>query len=261
VTVHLDLAGTVARLRAAGCVFAEDEARLLHDAATSAHDLDAVVARRTAGEPLELILGWAQFCGLRIAVAPGVFVPRRRTEFLVDKAIRLAGAGDVVLDLCCGTGALGAAVIASVPVELYAVDLDPAAVQCARRNLPEARIYEGDLYEPLPASLRGRVALLLANAPYVPTDAIAMMPAEARDYEHRVALDGGSDGLDVQRRLIAGAPPWLAPEGHLLVETSTAQAEQTLALLQAGGFDARIASDEERGSTVAIARARPRTAP
>src|SRR5947207_3551405 len=123
----------VAALRAAGCVFAEDEAALLAAAAASEDELDAMVARRASGVPLEHVLGWAEFCGLRIAVDPGVFVPRRRTEFLVRQAVALVPPHAVVVDLCCGCGALGAAVAAAVPgVELHATDVDPAAVRCAR---------------------------------------------------------------------------------------------------------------------------------
>ena len=161
----------VSRLRAAGCVFAEDEARLLVSAARTPADLAAMVDRRVAGLPLEHVLGWAEFCGLRIAVDPGVFVPRRRTEFLVGQATALARPGAVVVDLCCGSGAVGAALVAALDrVELYAVDLDPTAVRCARRNVAAAggQVYEGDLYDPLPATLRGRVDVLVANAPYVP---------------------------------------------------------------------------------------------
>jgi release factor glutamine methyltransferase len=110
-----DEAAVIIRLRAAGCVFAEDEARLLISAARTPAELDAMVARRTAGLPLEQVLGWAEFCGLRIAVAPGVFVPRRRTEFLVRQAAELARPGAVIVDLCCGAGAIGAALAAAVP--------------------------------------------------------------------------------------------------------------------------------------------------
>jgi len=119
-----------------------------------------MVDRRAAGVPLEHVLGWAEFCGLRIAVDPGVFVPRRRTEFLARQAAALARPRAVVVDLCCGSGAVGAALAAALDrVELYAVDIDPAAVRCARRNLAGAggQVYEGDLYQPLPATLRGRV--------------------------------------------------------------------------------------------------------
>ena len=253
-----DQAETAWRLRAAGCVFAEDEATLLHEAAHTDAELEALTARRVTGDPLEQILGWAEFCGLRIVVEPGVFVPRRRSELLVETAAALVRAGAVVVDLCCGTGALAAALAARVDVgEVHAVELDPAAVHCACVNLPGAHVHEGDLYDALPARLRGCVDVILANAPYVPTDAIAMMPREARDFEHRMALDGGADGLDVQRRVIAGALQWLAPTGFLLVETGEPQAPTTLALMQAAGFDARVETDDERGATVAIAVARP----
>src|SRR5215468_1403614 len=142
----------VARLRAAGCVFAEDEARLLMTAARTPAELEVMVGQRAAGRPLEQVLGWAEFCGLRIAVAPGVFVPRRRTEFLVRQAEALARPGAVVVDLCCGSGAVGAALAAALHrIELHAVDIDPVAVRCARHNLATAgaRVYEGDLYQPL----------------------------------------------------------------------------------------------------------------
>jgi len=242
----------VAALRSAGCVFAEDEAALLVDAAGDGAGLDGLLARRVAGEPLEQVLGWAEFCGRRFVVEPGVFVPRRRTGLLVREAAALARPGSVVLDLCCGVGAVGAAVAAAAgPVELHAADVDPVAVRCARRNVSGA-VYEGDLYDALPASLRGRVGVLVANAPYVPTAAIALMPPEARDHEARAALDGGADGLDVQRRVVAGAPGWLAPGGALLVETSDRQAPASLAAFTAAGLTARVVEDDELGGTVVV---------
>lgn len=248
----------VATLRAAGCVFAEEEAALLVEAAGSAEELDRMVADRVSGVPLEVLVGWAEFLGLRIAVAPGVFVPRRRTELMARLAADLArrhGDGAVLLDLCCGTGAVGAAVVATLPgTEVYAAELDPAAVACARRNLAADRVFEGDLYDALPASLHGRVDVLACNAPYVPTGEIALMPPEARDHEHRVALDGGPDGLDVQRRVVAGAPTWLAPGGHLLVESSVAQAPVTASLMTAAGLAVEVARDEEIGGTVVVGR-------
>jgi release factor glutamine methyltransferase len=245
----------VTRLRAAGCVFAEDEARLLISAARTPADLAAMVDRRVAGLPLEHVLGWAEFCGLRIAVDPGVFVPRRRTEFLVRRAVALGRPRAVVVDLCCGSGAVGVALAASLDrIELYAVDIDPAAVRCARRNVAAAggQVYEGDLYEPLPATLRGRVDILLANAPYVPTGAVGLMPAEARVYEPRVALDGGADGLDVLRRVTAVAPQWLAPGGHLLVETSEQQAPQAVETFARNGLVPSVAGSDELNATVVI---------
>jgi len=243
----------VVRLRAAGCVFAEDEARLLVAASGSAAELERMVAERVAGLPLELIVGYAEFCGLRIAVEPGVFVPRQRTALLVARAAALLTPGAVVVDLCCGTGAVGAALAAAADgVDVWACDIDPDAVRCARRNLPPDRVRAGDLYDALPDGLRGRVDLLVANAPYVPTDAIALMPPEARDHEHRVALDGGPEGLDVQARIAAGATGWLAPGGALLIETSTRQAPLTAALVTTAGLTAEVVADEEIGGTVVV---------
>lgn len=246
----------VERLRLAGCVFAEDEARLLISSARSPSELAAMVERRAAGQPLEYILGWAEFHGLRIAVDPGVFVPRRRTEFLATQAIALATAPRpriIVVELCCGSGAVTAALAATIDrIEVYAADIDPAAVRCARRNLPHAQVHQGDLYDPLPSTLRGRVDLLIANAPYVPTEAIELMPPEARDYEALVALDGGADGLDVLRRVFADAPGWLAPAGSLLVETSEDQAPRAADAMARGGLLPRVTSYDELGATVII---------
>src|SRR6476661_8936217 len=248
-------AAVVARLRAAGCVFAEDEARLLLTEAGSPADLERMVGRRVAGVPLEHVLGWAEFRGVRIAVGAGVFVPRRRTELLVEEAVALARPGAVVVDLCCGSGALGVAVALSVErAELHAADVDPAAVACAAGNVAAVggRTYVGDLFTPLPAGLRGRVDLLLANVPYVPTGAIALMPPEARLHEARVALGGGADGLDVARRVLAEAPFWLAPGGSLLFETSEDQAPSAVDAVTAAGLDARVVTDDERGATVVV---------
>jgi release factor glutamine methyltransferase len=244
----------VAALRAVGCVFAEDEAELLLLAAAGdPAELEALLARRVTGEPLEHILGWAEFCGLRIAVAPGVFVPRRRTEALAAQAAARSRPGAVVVDLCCGSGAVGAAVADAVPdIELHAADVDAAAAACARHNLPGARVHAGDLFAALPADLRGRVDVLVANAPYVPTSAIDSMPPEARDHEPAVALDGGDDGLAVLRRIVAGAPDWLAPGGALLFETGTTQAADAVAAVRRAGLTPRVVEDDERGATVVV---------
>jgi release factor glutamine methyltransferase len=248
----------VARLRAAGCVFAEDEAAVLRGSAGTADELAAMVERRAGGEPLEYVVGWAAFRGLRIFVAPGVFVPRPRSEFLVSVAVGLerspgAARAPVIVDLCCGTGALGlAAAIEAGFSELHAADLDPAAVACARRNIEPAggRVYRGDLFDALPGSLRGRVDVLVCNAPYVPTAEIAFMPAEAREHEATMALDGGSDGLATLRRVADAAGEWLAPGGVLLVETSERQAPSMSAAMTAAGLDARVYADDDSGATV-----------
>ncbi|HEY2288904.1 MAG TPA: HemK family protein methyltransferase [Streptosporangiaceae bacterium] len=268
------------RLRAAGCVFAEAEADLLLAAASSPAQLRAMVEQRAGGMPLEHVVGWAEFCGLRIAVGPGVFVPRRRTEFLVGLAAGGTGAGrypagadparaagdlagqdrpgrPVVIDLCCGSGALGVALAAALGgADLHAADVDPAALAWARRNVVPAggRVHQGDLFGALPAELRGRADILLVNVPYVPTGEIELLPAEARDHEPRVALDGGGDGLEVLRRVAAEAAAWLAPGGRLLTEASERQAGAAAAIVAAGGLAAQVVSDDELGATVVIGR-------
>jgi release factor glutamine methyltransferase len=224
----------VSRLRAAGCVFAEDEATLLIEETDDPARLEAMVQQRVAGLPLEHVLGWAEFCGMRIIVEPGVFVPRPRTEALVAAAIAVARRGSVVLDLCCGSGAVGAAIEGTVEVELHSAELDPVAARVARRNV--SRVYEGNLYEPLPPNLRGRFDIIVVVAPYVPTREIALLPHEARDFEPQLALDGGADGLDLLRRIIAEAPQWLAPGGAFLTEVSERQAPAVAEALEAAGL-------------------------
>jgi release factor glutamine methyltransferase len=243
-----------ARLRAAGCVFADDEAALLIDAAHTPAELDAMIDLRVDGSPLEHVVGWAQFCGLRVAVVPGVFVPRRRTELLVAQAAALLRPGSIVVDLCCGSGAVAAALLAeSDAIELYASDIDPAAVRCARVNIAErGHVLLGDLDDALPATLRGRVDVLVVNAPYVPTEEIEMMPREARLHEPRAALDGGADGLDVHRRLAACAHDWLSARGHVLVETGQSQAQRTIEIFTAGGLHARAVSCDDLDAAVVI---------
>ena len=115
-------------------------------------------------------------------------------------------------------------------------------------------MHEGDLYDALPPTLLGRVDALLVNAPYVPTAHVRLMPPEARLHEPLVALDGGHDGLAVQRRVAAGASRWLAPTGVLLLETGRTQAPHTLALLRDAGLDASLHTDDDLEATVAVGR-------
>lgn len=237
------------RLRSAGSVFAEDEAALLEGAATDPADVERLVVRRLAGEPLEQVLGWAEVAGVRVSLAPGVFVPRQRTALLVDLAVAAAPLGATVVDLCCGSGALLAAVLHRRPdVVGHAADLDPRAVACARTNLPPERVHEGDLYDALPPALRGRVAVLVVNAPYVPSAELAHLPPEARDHEPRLALDGGADGLDVHRRVVQRASAWLAPGGVLLVEVAPRQLAAAMALMTSAGLVPEAVTDDERGA-------------
>lgn len=256
-------ASAARRLASAGCVYPEEEAAVLVEASRDAEELDAMVARRAAGEPLEHIAGWADFRGIRFTVGEGVFVPRARSGLLVDEAASLvrctaaAGRPVVVVDLCCGVGAIGAALAAELPeVELHAVDIDPRAVACARLNVAAwgGTVHQGDLFSALPRRLRRRIDVLVASPPYVPTQQIHLLPAEAREFEPRTALDGGAEGLDVAGRIAGGARQWLAPHGCLALEVGESQIDRLEAMLDDLGYATRAVTSEAYGSAVVIGR-------
>ncbi|WOP17381.1 HemK/PrmC family methyltransferase [Raineyella sp. LH-20] len=239
---HLDL------LRRTGSVFAEDELSALAAAAADADDLTVLVASRAEGVPIEVLVGYARFGELRIAVAPGVFVPRHRTEYLVERAGRRVRPGDTVLDLGCGTGAVGALIGHRVPgLALTAMDADPVAVACARGNLPpSARVVCGDS----PALLApARFRVIVANLPYVPSSRIAYLPHDARDWEPLQALDGGPDGLDPLRRVAPDLPARLVPGGWFLLELAADQVETARTVLTAAGFAASAVGVADDGET------------
>ena len=267
----------MAQLRAAGCVFAEEEAALLVGAADRPDTLALLASRRVAGEPLELVLGWVEFAGLRLEVGAGVFVPRRRTELLVEEVLALVEAGPGgdrggdgrdssapvrVLDLCCGTGAVGCAVLSRCrEAELVASDVEPPAVHLAARNLARHvrgeevrwRVALGDLFAPVPTDWRAVVDVCVANAPYVPSAELTFLPRESRLHEPRRAVDGGADGLTLHRRLAHEAHAWVRPGGHVLVEVGERQAEAATSLFAAAGWTPRVVHRAEDGATVVIA--------
>lgn len=244
-----------ARLRAVGCVFADEEAVLIVEALPPGDAREQLIARRIAGEPLEHLLGWAEFCGLRIPVEPGVFVPRARTAQLALAALTVTPERGRVLDLCCGSGAIGIVLATRGPaLDVYASDSDPAATRCAARSLP--RVFTGDLFSALPIDCRGAFDTIVANVPHVPGGEMAFMPYEAREHEPEATRNGGSDGLDIARRVIDDAPAWLAPGGSLLLEADARQTDALGSAFSAHGFDVRIERAEKPGlgTVVVIAR-------
>ncbi|WP_423410300.1 putative protein N(5)-glutamine methyltransferase [Heyndrickxia sp. MSNUG] len=243
------------KLRTEGCVFAEEETQLLTSEASNIEVLMSMVEKRVSGLPLEYVLGFTMFCGIRIEIEQGVFIPRRRTEFLVEQAKVLACPNDIVLDLCCGSGAVGAAIATDLKkILLHSVDIDPVAVRCASHNITKigGHVYHGDLYDVLPHSLRGQVNMIVANAPYVPAESVKLLPREARLYEPKVALDGGKDGLHLHRIIAEKAPHWLVSGGHLLIETSERQGAKTFELFVKAGLITKIVREKELDATVVI---------
>ena len=226
-------------------MFAEEEAAALRAAAVG-DALEDLVRRRVAGEPLEVLLGHAVLDGVRVALGPDVFVPRQRSLLLVDQA--RARPGDVVVDLCCGSGALGLVLARRTRgIVLHACDLDPTACHWARRNLDGVgTVHEGDLLDALPPDVVPDLVLL--NAPYVPTEQIAHLPPEARDHEPTLALDGGADGVDVHRRAASQAARRLRPGGVVLVETGRHQVPLTRAAF-GPSWATEVVHDPDRGAT------------
>lgn len=233
----------VGRLRAAGCVAAEEEAEELMARAPGAAMLESWLARRERGEPLAWITGGVAFCGQWVHVATDVFVPRVQTEALARRAAALLRPGDLAADLCTGAGAVAAHLAAAVPgARVVGTDLDEAAAACARRNGVATVVT--DLGDGLAA---GRFDVVTAVVPYVPTPALGLLPADVLAYEPRLALDGGPDGLSVLRRLVGCAAHLLRPGGSLLAEIGGDQDGALGPALEAAGFGPWGAFHDEEG--------------
>lgn len=222
-----ETADVAARLRAAGVVFAEEEAAILLEAASDDAELDSLVIRRVAGEPLEPLVGWVGFGRLRLAVGPGVFVPRRRSLMLARAAVRIARAqvDPIVLEPFCGVAPIAASIAAAVPdAEIHVSDVDPVPLRFARRNLPaDANVHAGAGLTRVPPALRGHVSLVASVPPYVPDGERRFMPREALEHEPPGALFAGADGLDHVRALVAELAGWTRPDGRALIELHRTQ--------------------------------------
>lgn len=243
----------VSRLRAAGCVFADEEAAALRGVAAGEDELERMTARRLSGEPLEVVVGFASFGGLRIPLVAGVFVPRLRTELVARLAVQAAPPSSIVVDLCCGSGAIAAAIASGRPdLTVWAADIDPAAATLAATTLAAygATAIVSDMDDALPASLVGSVAVVASCPPYVPTREVALMPLEARAHEPILALDGGPDGVSLQARVFEAAKRLLAPDGVCIVETSEHLLDATLAAAATAGLTTRVETDDGIGAVV-----------
>ncbi len=249
---QLDRVSMTQILTEAGCIAASEEAdELIHAAAGDSDVLEDLVARRTSGEPIAWLTGVVTFCGVRLFVAPGVYVPRLQTEPLARRAMTLLPSAGVAADLCTGVGAIAAVLAAAVPTaQVLATELDENAVRCARRNGVE--VFEGFLDDPLPRALEHRVDVLTAVVPYVPTDSLRLLPRDVQAFEPRLALDGGVDGTDVLVEVVRRSTRWLRPGGWLLLELGGDQAEPMGQLLHDVGFERLDVMADEDGDPRAI---------
>jgi release factor glutamine methyltransferase len=227
----------VARLRAVGCVFAEEEAAEIRRVLGADDEAaDAVVDARGNGVPLEHALGVALFAGVEVFVGPGVFVPRARAEVLVDEAVAARPDARVVVDLGTGSGAIAAALAVRLPLAvIHAADLDAHALTYARRNGERHgfAVHEGDWWDAFPPELRGTVDLAVAYLPHVPTARLDEIPEDYRAHEPDLAVAGGSDGLDPLRAVLAAMDDWLSPDGVLVTLVAEEQLGTATALTAA----------------------------
>jgi release factor glutamine methyltransferase len=236
----------VRALAEGGSIGAEAEADAILEASDEGMGaLEDMLARRLAGEPLAWIVGSVRFCGLRIRVDPGVFVPRPQTEALARRAVALLPDLGVAVDLCTGCGPIAAVLGSARPRgTVLATDADPVAVACAQANGVRALL--GDLDVPLPPWVRGRVDVLTAVVPYVPTEELHLLPSDVRGHEPLLALDGGPRGTSVLLRAARAAAALLRPGGSLLLEIGGVQAEEMQGTLTDLGFTRiRVHRDDE----------------
>ena len=249
--IAAELSRTTDALRRAGCVAAEDEALELVEASHGDEArLQELVERRCQGEPLAWLVGFVSFCGEKVLVHPGVYVPRWQTTPLVAEAVdRLPDTG-VAVDFCAGSGAIAVVLQRRRPsARVVATELDPVAVTCARANGVE--VFEGDMSAGLPAVLGGTVDVVTAVVPYVPTGELRLLPRDVTAYEPRGALDGGDDGMTFLIGAAVEAVPFLRAGGSLLLELGGEQAdllEPVMAELGYGEFrQLRDDEDDVRG--------------
>ena len=219
---------------------------------------DALIARRAAREPLQYITGEAPFMGLTLGTAPGVLIPRFDTEALCQQAMSRLRGGERVLDLCTGSGALAVALAALRPgIRAAAGDISPLAAALARENAARCGVSVdvrlGDLFAPF----RGETFdMIVSNPPYIPAGQLAGLQEEVRR-EPALALDGGADGLDFYRRIIAEAPRYLAPGGWLLLEFGSDQAADVKALMARDFEKISVFADLDGHSRGAAGRRKP----
>ncbi|MCL2533455.1 MAG: SAM-dependent methyltransferase [Nocardiaceae bacterium] len=234
----------VRRLRDAGCVFAEDEATILRRSATDAGHLESLCLRRISGEPLEHVVGWVAFGRLRLHVGSGVFVPRQRSLLLAHTAVAAARSRGtpIVLEAFAGAAPIAASVRRFVPqARVHATEVDAVAAGYARRNLgADAGVYCGAEFAAVDESLRGRIDVIAAVPPYVPTTAADLLPREAVEHEPGRALFAGVHGLDHIRHLIDGAGDWLVDGGRLMIEMNTGQSTTAAAHANRAGYGVRV---------------------
>jgi release factor glutamine methyltransferase len=240
------------RLSQAGFIAADEEARELIEASNGDDAvLESLVERRLRGEPLAWIVGFATFCGLRVNVDVGVFVPRWQSEPLARLAAKRLPTRGVAIDVCTGSGAIATWLRARRPLaRIVATDLDERAVACAASNGVE--VYLGDLFQPLAPDLEGHADVVVSVVPYVPTPSLSLLPRDTFAFETTLSYDGGEDGAEVLRRVVCDSARFLRTGGALLLELGGDQAEVVHDDLVTHGYTDVVVHRDDDGDVRAI---------
>ena len=244
------------RLSSGGFIAPREEAgELLAAAGENGSLLEQMLARRLMGEPLAWICGRTRFCGIDLTIDRSVYVPRWHTELVARAAAALLHRSGTAIDLCTGSGAVARVLLQRHPrARVIATDVDSRAVACARRNGVDALL--GSLFAPLPHTVRGRVDLVVAVVPYVPTCELPLLQRDTFTFEETLAYDGGPDGVDILRRVITESPKWLRAGGALVLELGRGQLNGIANDLQTAGFDDVQPITDEDGDLRGIRAAR-----
>lgn len=205
---------------------------------------NSYIKRRAKGEPIAYIIGKKEFYSNDFIVNPKVLVPRPETELLVDEALGYIRAIEkpLVVDLCTGSGCIAITLGLNSYAVIYGTDISKDALDIAKKNRDNLKakekviLLQGDLFSPLPLEIKGKIDVIVSNPPYIPTEAVGRLQGDVKDFEPRLALDGGKDGLTFYKRIIYEAPNWLKNSGKLMFEIGFDQGKDLKELLFQTGF-------------------------
>ena len=216
--------------------------------------VNRIVKKRINGEPLTKIFKQAYFYGLRFKVNKNVLSPRQETELLVLEALKIIKTGDKVLDVCTGSGAIAVAIKANCSCRVDALDVSKKALKIAKQNANQNQVtinfFQSDMFE----KVSEKYDVIVSNPPYIASEAVNALPIEVKEYDPKIALDGGNDGLKFYRILASESGKFLKNGGYLIMEIGFDQRESVECLLNRNNFDTICLKDYSQNDRVVIGK-------